>query len=151
MSTILATGQVKYIAWSKCTTSRAELLEIAEVQHLALGPGGTLMKAAEPEGPDCDVSTDLLVDCALQRRSLAAEISGLCEYAVMQLWHETLKEALLAEALPGYCRVSYAQLVHADRELWNMVAAKCRNGCKQVGVDGTIAFQNVFQRGYVRS
>ena len=144
LSTSLATGAVKYVLWSRCTTSKAELLEVAEVQQLTIGPNGTLIKAAEPEGPECDISTDLLLDSALRRRALAADISGLIAYSSMQAWHEILREALLAPPVPSYSRVSYSQLSNADRELWAMVAAKCRDGCKQLGPDGRTAFEKAW-------
>ena len=91
LATILQTGFVKYVAWARCTSARQELLEQPEVQQLTLGPNGTLIKAAEGEGPECDVSTDLLIDSALRRRALAGEVAGLIDYNAMQAWHEVLK------------------------------------------------------------
>ena len=141
LATILQSGCVKYVGWSRCTSARQELLEQPEVQQLTLGAGGVLVKAAEGEGPECDVSTDLLIDSALRRRALAGEVSGLITYDAMQSWHELLKESLLTAPPPSYARVSYSQLLNADMELWRQVAAKCRDGCKQITTAGCTAFQ----------
>ena len=144
LSTILQTGLVKYVPWARCTSARAELLEQPEVQQLTLGPNGTLIKACESEGPACDVSTDLAMDSALRRRALAGEVAGLIGYDIMQVWHEMLKEALFDDPPPSYARVSYSQLVSADMELWKQVAARCRDGCKQLTSEGCTAFQSAW-------
>ena len=145
MATILQSGQVRYVPWQKCTTARSELLDKKETPGLKLGANGCLVPAELPEGPNCDLSSDLALDNALRRRSLAAEIAGLCEYQAMQLWHECLKEAIYSEPIPGYGRVSHAQLARADRELWTLIAASCRNGCKGELPEGPTAFQDALK------
>ena len=47
LATILQTGFVKYIVWSRCTSARPEFLEQPEVQQLTSGANDTLIKAAD--------------------------------------------------------------------------------------------------------
>ena len=143
--TILNTGAVKYIAWAKCTTAQSELIDVHEVVGLRLDDKGLLVRAAPSEGPDTDTSTDLLLDNTLRRRALAADIASLCQYEVMQLWHEQLKAALLRVQPPGFSKVSYSQIRNADQELWRRVAEKCRSGCKRPSPTEPSAFETAFK------
>ena len=140
-STILNTGMVKYLPWAKCTTSASELLEEPEDPALRVASDGRLTKAPECDGPDCDTSTDLLVDLALRRRAIAMDIADLSKYEVMAFWHEILKQALLRDPPPGYARVSYAQLLSADKEFFKIIAEKCREGCKRASADQATRFE----------
>jgi len=130
-ASIVQTGHVRYIEWAKCSTHRSELVNVQDVVGLSLNEKGLLVRCSEPDGPPAELGTDLLLDQALRRRALAADISDLCTFEVMQLWHSTLLESISTEAPPGYAKTSYVQIANADRELWNLVAAACRSGCRR--------------------
>ena len=53
----------------------------------------------------------------------------------------TLKEVLLADPLPNYNKVSYSQLAGADKELWSMIATRCRAGTKRPAPNLPTAFE----------
>ena len=80
-----------------------------------------------------NVSTDLFLQNALQRRGLALDMTDLCAFAT----HETLVRLLIGEYLrpppTGYARVSLEQLHRADREIWRILAVRCRSGVRRRG------------------
>jgi len=141
-STILATGLVRYIPWHRCPTAASELVEVPEVRALTLDPAtGKLVTIDSDDSPNADVSSDLLLDLALRRRALAADISDLCSFEAMTLWHEVMKSDLLRAPPSGYSRVSYEQLRNADQRVWQIVAEKCREGCKRPTSADPTAFE----------
>jgi len=144
-SSIVQTGQVRYIEWAKCSTHRSELVNVQEVVGLSLNEKGLLVRCSEPDGPPAELGTDLLLDQALRRRALAADMADLCTYETMQLWHSTLLESISTEAPPGYSKTSYVQIANADKELWNLVSAACRSGCRRPSPLEPSLFEKAFK------
>lgn len=126
-ATMLQQKIVKYIPWDRCTSREQEVLEEPEVKGLRLTTDGLLLQDVAPDART-DFSGEILWDCALRRRAVAAEISGMMPCSVMDAWHETMKSDFLAFSPPGYRRVSWPQLQNADQALWRLVGADCENG-----------------------
>ena len=122
--TMLIKNIVKYVAWNKCVSRDQELLEEPEIKGLRITPEGLLQQDAVPD-PTTDVTGEWLWDYALRRRAGAGDISGLINFATMDSWHETLKAYALKPAPPGHRRVSWAQLLAADKELFLRTGADC--------------------------
>jgi len=129
MATILTKGEIKYVDWSKCAERSQEIVDVPDVACLKMSKDGFVQQAFLPHDPAADTSTDLLLDLALRRRSLAADIAGLCSFEAMDAWTEVLKAAYLAPPPPGFSRVTLQQLKQADEELWRLCAVSCRTGC----------------------
>ena len=128
----MSTGHVTYVAWAKSTSLDSETELETELPGLRLDDKtGLLMKAAPPDGPDADTSTDYFLSLALRRRALASDIADACVFEAMDTWHETMLAALLQEPPPGYTRVSYKQLELADTKVWKMTNTACRSDCKR--------------------
>ena len=146
MANILLKKEVKYVAWEKCTARKSELIDVPENKELQLSDSGNLVAADNDHlYPDADVSTDHLLYLALRRRSLAAEISGLCSFDAMQLWHETLLQAVTNAPPPGYSKPSFAQLRRADEELFKLIGEECRSGCGRLTADGPTRFEEALK------
>ena len=58
----------------------------------------------------------------MRRRCLAMDIAGLCSYEAAALWWEILKAAYLSEHVPGYSKVTWLQMLNADKALFIKVA-----------------------------
>jgi len=70
---------------------------------------GTWSKGDAPDEPDAPLSHDFLLDSALRRRALAAEIADVCSYDSLQLWHESRKTALLRDPPSNFSKDSHRQ------------------------------------------
>jgi hypothetical protein len=106
---------------------------------------GFLMQTATEPDPGADISSDLLIDLALRRRALAADIAGLSTYETFHLWSEVMKAAFLSDPPPGYARVSIAQLRSADEEVFRIVAEKCREGTNKAPGEAKTRFEKAFK------
>jgi hypothetical protein len=89
----LENGQLKYVPWSLCT-SKLQEVQGEKVDQVSRG---------SQDDPTADVTSDLLLMQALNRRSLAYEIAGLCTYDAM--------EVLTAKLMREYMRPPSAQLL----------------------------------------
>ena len=146
-TTILTKGHMKHIPWEKCTSRDDEAVDDPIVRGLRITSEGLLMQDVTPD-LNTDVSGQFLWDYAVRRRALAAEIAGLCDYTPMNRWHETLKSHLLMPPPAGHKKVTWQQLLNADKALWQMVARECENGCKADHADpkGETAFEKAFRK-----
>jgi len=141
-ASMAASGQVRYLPWSRCTSSRSELLETPESTTLRVDLAtGTWTKGDAPDEPDAPLANDLLLDSALRRRALAAEIADVCSYDSLQLWHESLKTALLRDPPPGFGKITHRQIEDADKELFRLIAERCRSGIKRPAPGQPTAFE----------
>ena len=146
-ATILIKGAVRYIQWDKCTSRDQELLAEVEVKGLRIEVStGALIQDLQAESVT-DLSTELLWDNALRRRSCACDISGLMSYETANMWHEVLKSYLLKAPPPGYRKVGWAQLREADQELWRYVQERCENETKQLPGSPITEFEKHFKEG----
>ena len=67
----------------------------------------------------------------------------------MDAWTETVKQYLLKSPPTGYRRVSWGQVLEADRAIWNEVAVKCEGNVKadptRQELNGLTAFEYFFK------
>ena len=127
--TIHEKGLVRYVKWEVCISRAQEVSEEPEIRGFRVGKDGTLVQDSEPD-PATDVSGELLWDCAMRRRALAANIAGQILFATKNSWTEVLKRHLMMSPPEGYRRVSWAQLRAADQALYSYVAVRCEAGTK---------------------
>ena len=144
-ATIVQKGVVRYIPWEKCTSRDEEILDESEEPGLKLNAEGVFVQTPA-KGPDADVSGELRWDLALRRRCLAMDVAGLCSFEAGVLWHEAMKAAYLASPPPGYRRVTWAQLLNADRALFKKVSEDCPNGCKAKPGETVTDFEKAWKK-----
>ena len=125
--TMLARGFVRYLCWERCTSRMEEVSEEPEIKGLRLTSEGNLVQDVEKD-KTTTVNGELLWQFALRRRAVAGEIAGLISYDAMDAWHSYLTEMLLRTPPPGHKKVSWAQLLAADKALFQYVANKCQRG-----------------------
>ena len=131
MVQILEQGVLKYVPWSSCTCREQEVLENkkADVGTTIVQHSNGLLKTQKADYLYiADNGDSLKLQNALQRRALAAELAGLCDYNTMQLLNIRLVKEFLREPFPHYKKVSVAHLERADKLAFARVAELTEGG-----------------------
>jgi hypothetical protein len=139
---IVEDGHLRYVAWDACTKRSAEVQGIRKDRIWRPDAQGVIRETRPDVGVPADISSDMLLHFALQRRSAAFEMGGLCTWEV----HEEYRAELLAEYTrpppPGYTRVALAQVERADREAFRLMAEQTRAGLQPPAV-GKLPLDNL--------
>ena len=145
---ILQRDVARYIRWEECISRRAQTRDPSwhEDPSLQLMEGG-IFKAVRPTSPTADVSEDLRWLDAMQRRGCALDIAGVLDFHVHARWIAVLRKAYNAQPEPGYRRVSWAQLLQADRALWDYIEDNCPRGPRKRPGETITEFQRFFAEG----
>ena len=146
-NSILVSGAVRYVAWERCASRAAEAQLEPEGPGLKLNADGVFVRA-DVRHAIAELDGELRWDYALRRRNLAMDLAGLCKYEAAGLWTEVMKKSYLAKVLPGTRRVSWAQLLEADKALFTYVAENCPNGCKAKPGGTTTEFEVAWGEGH---
>ena len=80
--------------------------------------------AAKMQSPDANVTGEMRVRQALNRRARAFDLAQLCAYTIMEAWHERIFEVLQKEPAPNAMGVTMHQLKEADKMLFRKLAEK---------------------------
>ena len=127
---LVENNSLKYLPLHKLTSREQELN--GEVEDSALkeysvnvSKGGlSVTQLTEPHR--ADVSTDLKLRFALQRRALAFDQAGLITFSLHDDWTSMLFHRMSEPAMPNYLQVSIDQALRADRRIFVKMAADCR-------------------------
>ena len=134
---------LSYIPWEACTKRSQELEGQRVLKEYRPTATGYLKEVARADRAVADVSTDLRLNFALQRRSIALDIANVLSFHE----HEKFVNKIIGELLrippQGYKRVSLDQLMRLDRELWNSLAQRTRQGLKRPA-DGSNPLDAIF-------
>ena len=76
----------------------------------------SLVVKEQQSHPEISISSDLALYQALQRRTLAMDLTGLASYEVMRKWIDRLFSLYAQAPAPGFQKVTQAQLLRADRQ-----------------------------------
>ena len=131
---IVETGAITYIAPSKCHSRDMEIQGEAKtkLKQVLTIEQGALKSQAGGSLPDVDMSSEIKLFFALQRRALAFELVALSSWNVMQEWINKLMTSLMSEPPPGFTSISLQQLLRADRELFSILAAEVVGSLKAI-------------------
>jgi len=122
---------LRYIPWSEATKRELELRGEKKDRAWIPDASGIIKEKVVSEFGSADVSTDLRMSFALKRRGLALDMGDVMSYEKHDLLVNKLIEAYFKEPLPGYARVSLAQLARADVEAFRLLAKKVVGGIKR--------------------
>ena len=114
---------MQWVAPSKCSKRDAE------VQHNMKNDSKSVLQLEKDalvvtpkDHATADVSNELRLQWALQRRGIAFDQCFLVSWHVHQAWVTLLMETMSEELPPGYVQVSAAQALRADKELWTLAS-----------------------------
>jgi hypothetical protein len=121
MVQMLEQGVLKYVPWSSCTCREQEVLgtKKADVGTTIVPLSNGLLKTQKADHLYiADTGDSLKLQNALQRRALAAELAGLCDYSTMQLLNIKSKTTLQKLRDEGKIRFSQPQkkIILYDRD-----------------------------------
>ena len=98
-----------------------------EHQFAVEGSGKLRVESKVPESA-ADTSSEILLQYALQRRGLRMEQANLLDYVIHQTWVDKLIRTRLQTPPDGYARVSFKQLLEADKKLFEELCDETRAG-----------------------
>ncbi len=106
-----------YISPSKRMSRPQELAGSKPEKEIQLDASKTsLVVKEQPSSTDISIASDLALFQAVQRRSLAMDLTGLATYEVMKKWTDRLFNIYSQSIAPGFQKISQAQLLRADRQ-----------------------------------
>lgn len=110
-------NQIAYINPNRCLSRQQELSGSKPEKELQLDATKSGLVVQEKQThQELNLSSDLALYQALQRRPLAFELAGLASYEAMSKWMDRLFSMYSQVPAPGFQRVTTAQLLRADRQ-----------------------------------
>jgi hypothetical protein len=123
-------NQLRYLRWEEATKRDQELMGVKLDPVWKPDSHGVVREFRVSCDFLADTSTDLLLQNALRRRSLAFDQTRLISFNLFEVWSQILIEALLRSPPYGYQKVSIEQLHAADLELFKFMMSETRNGIR---------------------
>lgn len=110
-------NEVAYIGPTKCLSRRQELLGNKPEKEIQLDASKTALIVKEQQSiAEISITSDLGLYQALQRKTLALDLTGVASYEVMRKWIDRLFTLYSQSPAPGFAKISQAQLLRADRQ-----------------------------------
>ena len=136
-SDMIEKNSVIYISPSKCMSRQQELAGSKPEKEIQLDASKTsLVVKEQTTSTDISISSDLALFQAIQRRSLAMDLTGLATYEVMKKWTDRLFSMFSQSVAPGFQKVSQAQLLRADRQAFVRLGELFTGSLKQGAAPG---------------
>ena len=133
---IFDSNGVRYVPWESCTSRDVELAEGAKTDRAwKADSSGFLKQTAVSDASKADTRSDYKLLCALRRRAVAFEMSDVASFDSLEVLTNVLLAELHRVPPPGYAKVSLDQLARADKEVFKLLAERCRSGVRR-GPDG---------------
>ena len=112
------TGILSYLNPESCTSRAQEMQQIKKDTRLQLTTDGTIKVSKTKTEVQCPVATELELRAAYTRRSLALDLAGVASFMNLERWVHHLFVALQRPQPAGFIRVSVAQLIECDKQLF---------------------------------
>lgn len=123
--------RIKYIEWQYCVSREHEIMTSSKKDSgLTLDSSGSLKVNKKDQVVPCDATNDLQLKYCLVRRGLALEQANVLSFENHDIWAEKLFQCRMADAPPGYSKVTFKQLQLADAKLFVILGEKTRSGIK---------------------
>ncbi|CAE7844528.1 unnamed protein product, partial [Symbiodinium sp. KB8] len=133
-------NRLAYVDLTICTSKDAEVKASSsskEDKHLTIDASGNVRMKGQQLKIEADISSDLLLQYALERRGLALEQANIVAYDLHDMWVSKLFEARYREPPVNYSRVTQQQMIHADKQLFVKLAELTRGGKSKGGRGNT--------------
>eukprot|EP00435_Cladocopium_sp_Y103_P010565 s3649_g2.t1 len=110
-------NEIAYINPNKCLSRQQELMGVKPEKEIQLdATKSALVVREQASHAEISINSDLALYQALQRRTLALDLTGIASYEVMRKWIDRLFAMYAQSPAPGFQRVTQAQLLRADRQ-----------------------------------
>eukprot|EP00434_Breviolum_minutum_P046212 symbB.v1.2.041655.t1/scaffold8457.1/size11431/1 len=117
---------ISYIPLKDCLSRESELLSHKHETTIDFSHDGTMKLSKRQREIKADISGDLKVKMAMQRRALAYHMAGACNYNVLDGIIARMFSLLTKEPVAGFRAVTLQQLTMAEREMWMMASQSTR-------------------------
>ena len=116
-TSMIEKNEISYISPTRCLSRKQELAGAKPDKELQLDATKTtlVLKEQQPK-MEISVASDLALYQAIQRRSLALDLTNLVSYEVMRSWTDRLFALYSQSPAPGFQKISQTQLLRADRQ-----------------------------------
>ncbi|CAE7654031.1 unnamed protein product [Symbiodinium sp. CCMP2592] len=127
-------NELRYIPWDRCVSKEAELAgeKKRDVRFTVEESSGKLRIGHKQPDLVADTSSEILVQQALTRRSLAMDQANLIDFSVSDQWTQRLMKARMQTPAEHFVRPTWKQLESADRQLFAELRDKTRAGVQTV-------------------
>ena len=122
----LEDGCVVWIPWEQLSSRAKETQSAKKELQFKLDHTGNLKASQKDEVAETNLSGDIRVRQALQRRALAYDLSKMVTYRALETWTERLFSTMLLEPPQGYKAVTMRQVLEADKKLWQLISEHTR-------------------------
>ena len=110
-------NEIAYISPTKCLSRQQELLGNKPEKEIQLDATKTALVIREqPSTTEINITSDLALYQALQRRALAMDLTGLATFEISKKWIDRMFAIYSQPPAPGFQKVSQAQILRADRQ-----------------------------------
>ena len=110
-------NKIAYISPTKCLSRQQELLGNKPEKEIQLDATKTALVIREqPSTTEINITSDLALYQALQRRALAMDLTGLATFEISKKWIDRMFAIYSQPPAPGFQKVSQAQILRADRQ-----------------------------------
>ena len=129
-------NHLSYLGLEMCTKRSTELDNEKLEKYLVPKTDKDGILRMAPDLSDqlrADLSSQLAIMYAFQRRSIAMEAGELASFESGEALRNIYIQALFTETEPGYAPVNMEQIMQADRKAWKLLAQYTRAGVQSVG------------------
>jgi hypothetical protein len=131
---MLEEGVMRYIPWEDLSSRDDELKGVKKIKEWKPTASGTLKEVSSEELKNTDLTSDLKIYQALNRRGVALEMSNLMEFSSHDKLTKLFIREYQREPPEGYSKVSIDQIVRADQEAFRILADETREGLAADGM-----------------
>jgi hypothetical protein len=130
---------LRFVPWNELTERSQEVLNVKKDKlqndHTFAPDANGFMKAKALETDlKANLTSDFRFVCALQRRGLAMEIAGLCQYEVHQEVVDHYLKEFMSAPMVHFRSCSLEQIERADQFLFTRAAEITASGLKRNGI-----------------
>ena len=133
VAAMVESNTVLWIPPSKCSKRDDEVQLLGKQKAATLSLEQQTLKITPADTQvSVDLSTELQLQWALQRRGLALDQCGLITWNTHQKWVQQLLNLLTKEAPTGFNKIRIDQLIQADKELFTVMAQEFQMSDKKL-------------------
>ena len=121
---MLEHNTLSYVKPEHCISRAQEVSAVKKDPTISTDSQGMLKIANKNSEVSCEANSELKLRAALQRRSLAMDLSGIASYDVVEPWVQFLFSQMLREQPRGFSRVTLQQLIDCDKQMFIMASHK---------------------------
>ena len=137
-SAMVVDQAIRHIPLHRCSCRGQEVSSVKKDETLLRLDNAALRLASKPQPLKVDLSTELRVSQALNRRGLALEMAGVASFQVHEEYARSLLEHLHRQPPPRFDPPGIDALIRADRELWTRVSEQVKSDFTGPGKSGVV-------------